>query len=228
MGQSLSTFISWLSGTSTIQNIHPVHLDEKSPLYTNYTVTEKPTSPDDSTAAHLIDQIFTAPSLPVLHAQLRRTITAQNWTETLATAILTTLTKALETGIPMGQAVKEAYDKASADVETWARRNPKLAAVIVVIVALGILVVVMPWVVEWLGFEAVGPRLGEFAPGEAWGGEGRRGLTRSRLLCGEMAEFVRWCDAWRKLVRVSPADGDGWGTVGGDGDALRCRLGRFM
>jgi len=169
MGQALSTFVSWISGKATIQNRHYTHLDEKSPLYANCAVNEKPTytasSPtatEEDMAAQLIDTIFTSPSLPDLHAQLQNTISAQSWTETLASAILSALTKALEIGAPMGNAVKEAYDKASADVAKWATEHPKLAAVIVVVIALGILVVVMPWVIDALGFEAVGPRLGEF------------------------------------------------------------------
>lgn len=169
MGQALSIFVSWISGKATIQNRHYTHLDEKSPLYANYTANEKPTYTDRSPtaeeedmAAQLVDTIFTSPSLPDLHAQLQNTINAQSWTETLASAILSALTKALEIGAPMGNAVKEAYDKANADVAKWATEHPKLAAVLVVVIAIGILVVVMPWVIDALGFEAVGPRVGEF------------------------------------------------------------------
>lgn len=189
MGQALSTFVSWISGKPTITTSHSVHFDEKSPLYTSTAITEKPTTTDDDMATQLIHTVFTSPSPPALQAELQNTLSAQNWTETLATAILTALTKALEISVPMGKAVKEAFEKASKEVGEWARENPELATLIVVVIALGILVVVMPWVIDALGFKVVGPRLGEsdsllcfallcFAPRQPW--EGRRGIERAK------------------------------------------------
>ncbi|PVH78598.1 hypothetical protein DL98DRAFT_655990 [Cadophora sp. DSE1049] len=51
----------------------------------------------------------------------------------------------------MGSSMKEAFDRASAVAEEFAREHPALVAVMVTLVALGILALVMPWIIEMLG-----------------------------------------------------------------------------
>jgi len=56
----------------------------------------------------------------------------------------------------MGQAIKVAYEKATqvvAGVLGFAREHPVFCAV----VALGILVILVPWAIEVLGFGELGP-----------------------------------------------------------------------
>ncbi|KAH9205772.1 hypothetical protein DL95DRAFT_397352 [Leptodontidium sp. 2 PMI_412] len=62
----------------------------------------------------------------------------------------------------MGSTMKEAFDRASGVAEEFAREHPVLVGVMVTLVALGILALVMPWVIEALGFGALGPVEGMF------------------------------------------------------------------
>lgn len=87
-----------------------------------------------------------------------------NWTESLARAVLECLAKAVETGVveKTGGALKEAFDKAveaAKAVGLWIEKHP----VLFTIIALGILVVLLPWVIEALGFAELGPIEGTFA-----------------------------------------------------------------
>ena len=78
------------------------------------------------------------------------------WYEDLAAAVLTGLENALKALAPMGQAMKDAYDKATqivADVLKFGKEHPVFCAV----VALGILVILAPWAIEAVGFGELGP-----------------------------------------------------------------------
>lgn len=86
-----------------------------------------------------------------------------SWTSSLALAILHAITAAIEAGVPLG-AAKEVVETARKDVEGWIGEHPVMAGVVAMIIALGVLVVVAPWVVEALGFGGVGVRLGELPP----------------------------------------------------------------
>lgn len=82
----------------------------------------------------------------------------------------------------MGEAARAALERARADAAGWVREHPVLAGVLGTVVALGVLAVLVPWVVEvGLGFEVLGPRLGEFLFSFFFcrgGGRGRRGEER--------------------------------------------------
>lgn len=109
------------------------------------------------------------------------------WTESLAKLVLDGLVKFLKSGAAMGAAIKEAFDKASAAAEDFVQRHPVYAAAIVVVVAIGILVLLAPWVVEALGFGELGPLAGEFFLG--WWG---------RLLhAADMSVVGSWAAAWQ-------------------------------
>lgn len=86
------------------------------------------------------------------------------WYESLAAAVLNGLENALKAAAPMGEAMKDAYEKAeqvAMDVWGFAKEHPVFCAV----VALGILVILAPWAVGVLGFGELGPIEGTFA---AW------------------------------------------------------------
>ncbi|OBT93039.1 hypothetical protein VE01_09006 [Pseudogymnoascus verrucosus] len=87
-------------------------------------------------------------------------VSTTSWTSSLALAILHSITAAIEAGVPLG-AAKEVVETANRDVEGWIGEHPVMAGVVAMVVALGVLVVVAPWVVEGLGFGGVGVRLGE-------------------------------------------------------------------
>ncbi|OBT84352.1 hypothetical protein VE02_07257 [Pseudogymnoascus sp. 03VT05] len=78
-----------------------------------------------------------------------------DWTPSLALAILNAITAAIDAGVPLG-AAKEVVETAKRDVEGWIEENPVMAGVVAMVVALGVLVVVAPWVVEGLGFGGLG------------------------------------------------------------------------
>jgi hypothetical protein len=80
------------------------------------------------------------------------------WTEKIATAILNGLEKILKNGASMAQAMKDAFQRATNAAEAFAREHPVYCTVI----ALGILVILAPWVIEALGFGELGPIEGNF------------------------------------------------------------------
>ncbi|KFZ11792.1 hypothetical protein V502_07385 [Pseudogymnoascus sp. VKM F-4520 (FW-2644)] len=185
MGVYLSTLFGRLT-RSTTTNQHkqhnyaycelkaplPTHLEqfnEKSLLYTTTSTPPTDTQLADEFAGLLLfsrtPQLFrhdlsaTFPPPPKSSADFSTT----SWTESLALAILKAITTAIEAGVPLG-AAKEVVETARRDVGGWIGEHPVMAGVVAMIVALGVLVVVAPWVVEGLGFGGLGVRLGEFLP----------------------------------------------------------------
>ncbi|CAI6328645.1 unnamed protein product [Periconia digitata] len=101
----------------------------------------------------------------VLQADLRSTIHAYGWYDGLAKAILSALENAIKLGEKMGPAMKTAYDQAVVgvnEVKQWAEAHPEMAAVIVTLVALGVLALMVPWALGVLGFAEEG------IIGESW------------------------------------------------------------
>lgn len=83
------------------------------------------------------------------------------WTEDIAIAILGALEQALNDTATVGQVMKEALEKAAHEAYEFAREHPVFCTVL----ALGVLVLLAPWVIEALGFGELGPIEGSFA---AW------------------------------------------------------------
>lgn len=75
------------------------------------------------------------------------------WVENIGAAILNGLESALRKGVAMGPVMKEAFDKATRAAIGFARDHP----VYCTIIALGILVLLTPWVIEAIGFGELGP-----------------------------------------------------------------------
>jgi hypothetical protein len=91
-----------------------------------------------------------------LYQRLQDVVRETGWYESLAETVVRQLEKALEEKAPMGQAMKVAYEmaaQAAKDVLQFAKDHPVFCA----LVALGILVVLMPWLIEVLGFGELGP-----------------------------------------------------------------------
>lgn len=81
----------------------------------------------------------------------------RGWTENLAKNILGGIENGLKQGVLMGKAMKEASEKAITTAAGFAHDHPYFCALI----AVGILAVLMPWVLEALGFAELGPVEGE-------------------------------------------------------------------
>ena len=81
---------------------------------------------------------------------------AGGWSERIAVSILALLENILKAGSPLGQAMKEAYDKACEAAKSlgeFIHDHP----IWFTIIALGILVILAPAVLQALGFGALGP-----------------------------------------------------------------------
>ena len=94
---------------------------------------------------------------------------AGGWSEYLAKHVLWGLEAVLRAGKEMNAVLKEAYDKAceaAKAIEGFAAEHPVATAVFCTIVALGVLVIVAPYVIEtlgfWVGFAEEGPVAGMF------------------------------------------------------------------
>jgi hypothetical protein len=95
----------------------------------------------------------------VLEADLRSIIHTYGWYDGLAAAVLAALENTIKLGEKMGPAMKSAYDKAVDginSVKEWAGEHPKMTAVILTLIALGVLAIMMPWLMAWLGFAEEG------------------------------------------------------------------------
>ncbi len=67
------------------------------------------------------------------------------------------LKDAFEKGAPMGEAMRDAFERSVREGQDFARDHPIYFAVI----ALGVLVLLAPWALEALGFAELGPVEGE-------------------------------------------------------------------
>ena len=109
----------------------------------------------DSQAADILSILYAADTNDELR-RLEDIVHATDWYADLAAAVLTGLQNAIETEVPMGQALKEAHEKAThviLDVLKFGKEHPVFCAV----VALGILVILAPWAIEAIGFGELGP-----------------------------------------------------------------------
>lgn len=130
----------------------------------------------------------------ILKYNLDKIVGTTGWTERLAMAILTGLSNAIKNGTPMGKAATAALERALKDALQWAKEYPEV--VFCTIVALGILVVMTPWVIEALGFAAAGPIADTFA---AWWQSRYAGYVPKGSL---LSFFQRLGMVWKRHVRL--------------------------
>ena len=116
---------------------------------------------DTKIANDIIDLLYNSEKDgTALKRQLRNTVHAYSWTENLGKAVLNALDTAVREGRAMSPALKEAHDKACAVADAvggFVKDHPIFCTVVV----LGILVLLMPWVIEAIGFSAEGPVAGK-------------------------------------------------------------------
>ena len=80
---------------------------------------------------------------------------AGGWSEYLAKKVLAGLEAVLKAAEPLNAVMQDAYDKAYEALkatEGFAADHPEATAIFFTVIALGVLVVLMPYVLEWLGF----------------------------------------------------------------------------
>lgn len=97
-----------------------------------------------------------------LEESLQDIVHESGWYENLAAAVLNSLESIVRAGAPVAGAMTDAVGKATAAAIGFAKEHP----VFCTIVALGVLVLLVPWAIEALGFGELGPIEGTFAA--AW------------------------------------------------------------
>ncbi|EXJ91861.1 hypothetical protein A1O3_00411 [Capronia epimyces CBS 606.96] len=124
--------------------------------------------PPESKADMMADDIFNAVQSAKqvgdqLRGQVEKIAPASYWTDRLAQLVLARLEegvrKVVLEGVQIGGALKEAFDKAVVAAVGFARDHPAYCTLI----ALGILAVLFPYMLELLGFAELGPVEGSFA-----------------------------------------------------------------
>lgn len=114
-----------------------------------------------SIASDILDIILTADAPYDIHKQQRELISAESWSEAIATALLHGLESAIKTGVQMAKASTDALAQAKDAAIGFAEDHPVYATLI----ALGILAILMPLTLEILGFGELGPIEESFAAG---------------------------------------------------------------
>ncbi|KAK1675163.1 hypothetical protein BDP55DRAFT_728951 [Colletotrichum godetiae] len=97
-----------------------------------------------------------------LERRLRNIVTVNSWTEELAKYILSGVEGLVRHRDTIGQVVRETVDKSAEAAESvfeFAKEHP----VFMTIIAIGVLVIIAPWVIEALGFGELGPIADTFA-----------------------------------------------------------------
>ena len=173
---SLKVFLDCLTcNSSRGQRLQLTSSCEKPLLTQNYNITNEKMSfqsshpikqTDQEIAAKIIEILRTAQkSGPRLSVSVQDiAVQAGGWTERLAKALRKALEEVLKAADHMGDAMKEAHEKSmesamkiEAFIEDSEREHPIYTALLITVVALGILVLLTPWVIEALGFAATGP-----------------------------------------------------------------------
>ena len=119
----------------------------------------------DKDTTHAADSFITTIFLAEKNGtELRQTleeiIRTNSWRQNFAKAVFEAMQTAIETACPMGDALREIYEKVVGvvdGVEGFVKEHPVVCALI----ALGILVLLAPWVIEALGFAEGGFLEGE-------------------------------------------------------------------
>lgn len=128
------------------------------PLQRTYTQTS-PSRETREVASNVVTIILTSDTPYAIKKRLDESIRTAGWTESLALAILRGLENAIETGAQVAEAASKALARATSEAFEFSREHP----IFVTILALGVLAILTPWVIEVLGFGELGPIEGSFA-----------------------------------------------------------------
>lgn len=112
----------------------------------------------EALAAELLSTLYTAESNDEhLARSLQDTVHATGWYPDLAATLLARLESALEAGAHMGQVIKDAYERAAAEIGEFAKKHPIIMKMFYTAVALWVLAMLVPLALEVLGFGTLGP-----------------------------------------------------------------------
>lgn len=114
-----------------------------------------------SIASDILDILLTADTPYSIHKLVNEQISTEGWSEAIAIALLHGLEGAINSGTRMAKASSDALAQAKDAAISFAENHPVYATLI----ALGILAILMPWLLEILGFGELGPIEGSFAAG---------------------------------------------------------------
>lgn len=119
--------------------------------------------PLDEVAEDVVNSILRAEKAGAgLKAELEAIVGPYGWKERLAEKVLEKLTIALQGAHDkLGPAVRDAYHRAwdiANDIEGFVIKHPVMCNII----ALGVLAIIAPWVIEALGFAELGPAEGMY------------------------------------------------------------------
>ncbi|KAK7419850.1 hypothetical protein QQZ08_010684 [Neonectria magnoliae] len=129
-------------------------------------ITDQPVPYSDDAAGQIVEILRTAEaSGKELEDRLKQVVSVNGWTENLAKSILHGVEKILKDGAKASSAMTEAAEKATNTAAEFAKTNPGYTILVTggTLIAVGVLVMLIPWVLDALGFCAAGPRLGSFA-----------------------------------------------------------------
>lgn len=143
------TILGHLCGSdyTEISDSNHVLINEAAPT------SEKDTYRTQDIANAVLDAIFTAEKPgKYVQAQVNDIVSTTGWTQNLAKAILQGLKIMLDKGMIMGQAMLEAVEKSRKAAVGFAKEHPEYLTLI----ALGVLFLLIPWVLQVLGFTAGG------------------------------------------------------------------------
>lgn len=96
-----------------------------------------------------------------LKKRLSRHLSTYGLRESLARRVLDGLERAIKSGAAMHTAMKEAAEKSTTIAKEFVKEHPVLAAIIVTLIALGVLAMLAPSILEALGFGELGPVAGQ-------------------------------------------------------------------
>ncbi|KAF2131110.1 hypothetical protein P153DRAFT_337363 [Dothidotthia symphoricarpi CBS 119687] len=150
MAALIQALIACLTGNEPTDDTYP---DEKLALLSTSSSRTASQIADD-----VIDAILGANKAgPALHAELDSIVGCYGWKQNLAEWVLQKLSLALEKAHDnLGPAVRDAYHRAwdvARSIDGFVIEHPVFCTVL----ALGVLVVIAPWIIEALGFAAEGP-----------------------------------------------------------------------
>ncbi|KAF4823205.1 hypothetical protein CGCSCA5_v001839 [Colletotrichum siamense] len=154
-----NNFLECLLGRAPIAKDAQPTIDQKA----SRVVSKEPVRSSEEVASEFIDILRTAEKGGKdLERRLRNIVTTNSWTENLAKFILSGVEGLVRHRDTFGQVVKEAMDK-STDLAQQVFGFVEEHPVLVTIIAIGILVIIAPWVIEALGFGELGPVADTFA-----------------------------------------------------------------
>ncbi|KAH8591319.1 hypothetical protein B0O99DRAFT_519737 [Bisporella sp. PMI_857] len=119
---------------------------------------------DEAKATEILNILFNAEKEgKALRDRIEKEVSTTGWKDSLAVAILTKFEEMLDECKPMAQTMTDAYLRAKEGAEIFVSQHPVLAGVLLTVIAIGVLYILLPWVIEVLGFAEAGPVEGSWA-----------------------------------------------------------------